>query len=159
MIRKFPGVIILCVCIFFVADVSGMNSLSYAEISKRNIFFPLWRNSVKSLDDIEKDRKREEEQRKSEQEQRMAELRQQEESQRQETIKNQILNSLVLTGFVDDGKQSVAFIQNKRQGNKSLLLKEGDLIDDSMIVAIDQAGGKVILEHKSKIRVTLELNK
>ena len=48
-------------------------------------------------------------------------------------------------------------MQNRKQGNKTVVLKKGDTIEDSVVIEIDQNNSEVILEHKSKFKITLTL--
>lgn len=138
-------------------NIKPKKAQDYSAITKRDIFWPLWKSSQKTPEQIEADRKREEETRKSEQEEKLSELRRQEETRKQEALKKQLVNALSLTGIVNDGTQLVAFVQNRKQGNKTVVLKKGDTIEDSTVIDIDQNNSEVILEHKNNFKVILTL--
>lgn len=82
-------------------------------------------------------------------------LRLQQEEQERQARRKQLEADLKVTGIVNDGSRLVAFIQNRRDGNRTVTAGQGDTIEGCAITAINEKTGKVFLKNE---QFALELN-
>src|SRR3989339_947991 len=130
----------------------------YRALTERNLFKPLWQSAQPSIRDLEAERKAASESARVEQQKQLEELRNQEDARRKDAKKREIESTLIITGIVNDGQNTLAFIKNRADNDKTLSLKQGETIADCAIISINTATGTVVLDYQQKFQITLSLN-
>ncbi|MFH1367979.1 MAG: hypothetical protein ABII64_02505 [Elusimicrobiota bacterium] len=160
IVMTIVGLCLTVLCAVQAVYARNIPSFSrYSAVTSRNLFYPIWRSSQKTPEELEAERKTEFERIKNEQENKLGELRKQEEQRKIETKKKQIESSLQLTGVVFDGNKVVAFVQNKREGGKTLILKQGDKVEECVVESVNELQNEVVLDYQGSFKITLSLKK
>lgn len=126
----------------------------------RSIFKPLW-NPVPSGDGRQSTFSKPASQAKAELEEkalayaREENLRLQQEEAERQARRKQLEEDLKVTGIVNDGTRVVAFIQNRRDGNRTSTVAKGDMIEGCTVTDISEATGRVTLRNE---QIILDLN-
>ncbi len=154
-IMLVSSLIIVLLCQRCHSQQTDKKSFKYFSItSQRNIFKPLWRKPVKSREELEAERRRKEELERVQSEEESAKRK---EERRLEEKKKELKQMLRLTGVVFNGTKYVAFVENVRTGNKSAILSEGDIVEESKVVKIDGDRQEVTLDFEEKFTIILRL--
>lgn len=134
------------------ADAAETPSLSsYAIISRRNIFRPIWKasrdtphNTPPTLSDGNQNT-----------------IKPQPIKEDPTTTllnrKKEIESTLVLTGIISEAEATQAIIQNKKSSTLNYMVKTGDIFDDLKVISIDPGKNEVVLDYHSLLTVTLRL--
>lgn len=86
------------------------------------------------------------------------ERRAQEEMARLENKKREMESTLVLTGIVNNGHDTLAVVDARGGQRKTWMVKTGDVMNDVRIASIDENRGEVSLDYEGKTQVVLRLN-
>lgn len=74
-----------------------------------------------------------------------------------ENKKREIESTLVLTGIVNNGRDTMAVVDAIGAQRKLWMVKTGDVINDVRVATIDAARGEVALDYEGKTQVVLRL--
>jgi len=155
---KLPFICAAAALLFASFAIAAPELSRYRSLTERNLFKPLWKSAQPSPQDLEAERKMASETARAEQQKQLEELRHQEDARQQDSKKREIESALSLTGIVNDGQNTLAFIKNKSNNDKTLSLQQGETVADCTIVSINSASGTVTLDYQKKFQITLNLN-
>jgi hypothetical protein len=144
-----------------VADAGSLDAPAagkkWTPLPARNPFRPLWRTPVQDPAQVVSQQiKKEEEQKKQEEQKEQSEKKEAEEAARLEAKKRELLSDLVLTGIVNNGREVLAFLNS--HGNGTLMLRNGDTIQEARVVGIDEKKGEINLDYQGKFRLNFKIS-
>ncbi len=125
----------------------------------RNVFAALWHEeSASNLQDHLAELKREEKLRHDEEAKQEAERRVQDEANRLTEKRRQLESGLVLTGIVSNGREPLAFVNNRSSGGRTVMLRSGDVIEEARVTSIEADKGELRLDYSGKFQISLKIN-
>lgn len=151
MLKHISKIIIVILLCSGTAAAQGFNH--YQVILDRNIFKPLWKiqaSNRSSVNEEELLRVRQEEEKKQ------AELARQAELNQLNTKKKELEKAFVLSGVVFDGRKTYAMITDQRTGVGGRYF-QGDSLDNTTIVSIDENSQTVVLDYQNQFQITLKI--
>lgn len=123
----------------------------------QQVFFPLWRSAPVNSAERKHKKVLEREARLRDQERLERERREKAEETQREAKRRQLEAGLSVTGIVNNGEQTLAFVSIGGGSSKTLILKTGDTVQEARVADIDEARGLVVLDLGDGSEATLRL--